>query len=177
MKKLFLDIENTVIDDLQHCNFLEDNCKKIANLIKEIEPWSIDFFTWGWKTDEEIDMNIVNSILVKLGKDPANTDCTTKVLTKKVGINAAMHAGWLTIEDCDRAIQPGMMAEFGISKISCFIQYAKHKGIDYSVNQYDPTIKNPIEYWLIDDLVQEKEELEFLGGIFKIILMNPKDLK
>ena len=66
---------------------------------------------------------------------------------------------------------------FGILYKTANLRNSKHKGIDYSVNQYDPTIKNPIEYWLIDDLVQEKEELEFLGGIFKIILMNPKDLK
>jgi hypothetical protein len=177
MKRLFLDIENTVIDDLQHCNFLEDNCEKIANLIKEIEPWSIDFFTWGWKTSKDIDINIVNSILIKLGKNPLNMGCGCCVFTKAFAVDSAIEAGWLASEDFARAIEPGMMAEFGISKISCFINITLRSTTESVLKKYDATIKNPLEFWLIDDLVEEKEELEFRGGILKIVLINPKDLK
>lgn len=45
MKFLFIDIENTVIDDLVNCNFLEENCKKITKLLKEKDTVSFNFFT------------------------------------------------------------------------------------------------------------------------------------
>jgi hypothetical protein len=177
MKKLFLDIENTVIDDLVNCNFLEDNCKKISNIIKEIEPRSIDFFTWGWKTCDDININIVNSILIKLGKDPLNIGCGCRVFPKAFSVESAIETGWLAKEDFDRAIEPGMMAEFGISKISCFIDIVLRSTTETMLQKCDATIKNPLEFWLIDDLVEQKEELAFHGGILKIVLLNPKDLK
>ena len=174
---LFLDIENTIIDDLQNCNFLEDNCKKIAHLIKETEPKALNFFTWGWKDKKEVDINIVNRMLIKLGIDPMHIGRACFVLTKATSVNEVIKSGWLAQEDFDRAIQPGMMAEFGISKPSCFIEMVLNNITEATLRQVDATIKNPLEVWLVDDLIEEKETLDFFGGIFKIVMINPKDLK
>lgn len=174
---IFLDIENTIIDDLVNCNFIEENCRKIAFLIKCMRPTAVHFFTWGWKTKDEVNINIVNSMLVKLGLDPMNLGFDCRVFTKDFGVKMAISSGWLNEEDFDRAIEPGMMAEFGISKISCFIDIVLRSTTETMLQKYDATIKNPLEFWLIDDLVEQKEELAFHGGILKIVLLNPKDLK
>ena len=60
MRFIYLDIENTIIDDLVNCNFLEENCAKIKRFIEEEPYQTLSFFTWGWKTKEEVDINIVN---------------------------------------------------------------------------------------------------------------------
>ena len=177
MRFIFLDIENTIIDDLINCNFLEDNCKKITNFINEQPIASLSFFTWGWKTPKEININIVNSMLLKLGKDPLNIGCGCKVLTKEFGVETAIKAGWLAREDFDRAIEPGMMAEFGISKISCFTEFIQTSVTEELLKASNAAVNNPLEMWLVDDLVDKKEEIVLHGGRLKIILVNPLELE
>lgn len=176
MRFIFTDIENTIIDDLFNHNFLEDNCKKIVKLINEEKPMAFHFFTWGWKTSEEVDINIVNSMLLKLGFDPLNIGCPCHVLPKSIGVMTAIKTGWLKEEDFARAIEPGMMAEFGISKISCFTEFVQLSITENILNDYKAAINNPMEVWLIDDLVDETDEMVLYGGRLKIILVNPKDL-
>ena len=120
-----LDIENTIIDDLQNCNFIEENCEKIKRLIdtNRSNLLGLVFNTWGWKTNKEIDINIINRILVKFGIDSKNIGCECRVFTKEFSVYKAIEAGWLHKEDKERALHPGMMQEFGISKISCFKEY------------------------------------------------------
>lgn len=177
MKLLFLDIENTLIDNLNDCNFLHNNCKKISKLIKDIEPRGLNFFTWGWKEKKEIDINIVNNMLIKLGINPMHIGRACFVLTKATSVNAAIKKGWLKQEDYDRAIQPGMMKEFGLSKVSCFVEMVLDTVNDEFLRNANATIKNPIEFWLIDDLIEAKEEEKYFNGLVKIVLLNPKDLK
>jgi len=173
---IFLDIENTIIDDLVNCNFIEENCRKISFLIKSMRPAAIHFFTWGWKTKDEVDINIINSILVKLGIDPLHIGCDCRVFTKDFGVKMAISSGWLNEEDFDRAIEPGMMAEFGISKLSCFTEMVVSTVTNTELDICNATSSCPLTYWLIDDLVENSEETIWHGGRLKATLMNPKDL-
>lgn len=95
MKFLFIDIENTVIDDLVNCNFLEENCKKITKLLKEKDTVSFNFFTWGWKMPTDVDINIVNSMLVKFGIDQMNIGRDCRVIPKSASVQTAIETGWL----------------------------------------------------------------------------------
>lgn len=176
MKFLFIDIENTVIDDLVNCNFLEENCKKITKLLKEKDTVSFNFFTWGWKMPTDVNINIVNSMLVKFGIDQMNIGCDCRVIPKSASVQTAIETGWLKQEDFDRAIEPGMMAEFGISKISCFTEFVQTGITETMLKQANATVKDPIEFWLIDDLVEKKETIELYGGKGKIVLVNPTEL-
>lgn len=178
MRFIYLDIENTIIDDLVNCNFLDENCAKIKRFIEEKPIQTLSFFTWGWKTKEEVDINIVNSMLIKLGKDPLNIGCSCRVFPKSFSVRSAIAAGWLSEEDFDRAIEPGMMAEFGISKLSCFVDLFSRTITETHLNagEHKATVQDPLEVWLVDDLVEEKEVTELHGGRLKIILINPKDL-
>lgn len=173
---IFLDIENTIIDDLVNCNFIEENCRKISFLIKCMRPTAVHFFTWGWKTKDEVDINIVNSMLVKLGLNPINLGFDCRVFTKDFGVKMAISSGWLNDEDFDRAIEPGMMAEFGISKVSCFTEMVASAVTNTDLDVSCATALCPLTYWLIDDLVEKSEEITWHGGRLKATLMNPKDL-
>ena len=63
---IYIDIENTLIDDLFNCNLLHVQCDKVSRHILEIisESYSpsrvkVNLFTWGWKTHDEIRPEIV----------------------------------------------------------------------------------------------------------------------
>lgn len=165
MKLLYIDIENTIIDNLTDCNFLEENCEKIKRFIKNesIDAWAL--FTWGWKTSDEIDMLLVDNMANKL--DLCKPFCSYVVAVKNNSIDGAIKAGWLHEEDRERALQPGMMAEFGISKISCFFEMCR------AANVYEDT-----EIILIDDLANgtEVETLKGEYGTLTIKAINPTEL-
>ena len=59
---LFLDIENTVIDNLTNCNWLEKNCEQIKKFIFNHSINRVHIYTWGWKTNKEINQEILNNI-------------------------------------------------------------------------------------------------------------------
>ena len=164
-----LDIENTIIDDLQNCNFIEENCEKIKRLIVERRGslLGLVFNTWGWKTNDEVDINVVNRILVKFGIDLLNIGCDCRVFTKEFSVDKAIEAGWLFKEDKERALHPGMMQEFGISKISCFFEMCR------KANVYEDT-----EIILIDDLANGTEVETFKGeyGTLTVKAINPTEL-
>lgn len=174
MKVLLLDIENTVIDDLQNRNFLEDNCERISAFIRESEPIIVTFFTWGWKEPKEIDWELVHTMFDKLGVSKEQRDIN--LILKQDSVDIAIEAGWLVKEDFDRAIQPGMMGEFGISKLSCFTECVVRSITNEHLTFADATIRNPLEYWLIDDLAGSFEDISWHGGILHAITINPKSL-
>jgi len=156
---IYLDIEGTLIDSLNNTEFLADNCERIKAFIKARNPARVNIFTWGWKTHEEIQGPIVKALFDKIGA----LNCRGDVYTKEFSVRIAINKGWLKEEDFDRALIPGMMKEFGISKISCFTALASRL-----------CVKTGSEYILIDDLVEEFERIEFPKG--RISLYNPKDL-
>ena len=165
MKLLYIDIENTIIDNLTDCNFLEENCEKIKRFIKResIDAWA--FFTWGWKTSDEINKYVVEKLAHRLGL--CNPMFNFIVATKNDSINCAIKAGLLHEEDRERALQPGMMAEFGISKIGCFFEMCR------VTNVYEDT-----EIILIDDLANgtEVETYESEYGTLTAKAINPTEL-
>lgn len=89
------------------------------------------------------------------------------VATKNDSINCAIKAGWLHEEDRERALQPGMMAEFGISKIGCFFEWCRN------ANVYEDT-----EIILIDDLANgtEVETYKCEYGTLTVKAINPTEL-
>lgn len=48
MNKLFLDLEETLIDDIFACKPLEDNVERIRAFIASRQPDSIETFTWAF---------------------------------------------------------------------------------------------------------------------------------
>ena len=159
------DLVFTIIDNLSDCNFLEENCEKIKRFIKNesVDVWAL--FTWGWKTSSEIDMSLVENMVKKL--DLRKPIFSYVVATKNDSINCAIMAGWLHEEDRERALQPGMMAEFGISKIGCFFEMCR------VTNVYEDT-----EIILIDDLANgtEVETYKSEYGTLTAKAINPTEL-
>lgn len=172
-----LDIENTIIDDLQNCNFIEENCEKIKRLIDERRDnlLGLVFNTWGWKTNDEVDINIVNRMLIKLGFDPLKIGCECQVFTKEFSVDKAIEAGWLLKEDKERALHPGMMQEFGISKISCFYEYVSTVP-ELLLKLAGASANNPIVVTMVDDLVDKPEILSYHGNKLHAAVVNPTQL-
>ena len=65
MIHIFFDIENTIIDDLWNCNFLQDRCNKITRWLHSRFSFvprgrlKCHLFTWGWKECSEIEQKII----------------------------------------------------------------------------------------------------------------------
>lgn len=163
MTEIFLDIENTVIDSLFDNNFMQDNCERIKQFILKSKPSKVNIFTWGWKNKSEIKLYIVDAIFDKL-EIPAEQ--RGRIIVKEDSVRTAIKVGWLHEEDASFAIEPGMMQEFGISKVSCFIEMVT------AIKDIDIKEQN-LEIILIDDLVDEDEELTYFGGKQKVKLLNP----
>jgi len=161
--QLILDIENTVIDSLFSCRFMEDNCRKIAEFIKKYDPLFVHLFTWGWKTGSEADIAIADRIYDRLGIDGFNRGL---LYTKNDSVNYAISRGWLKEEDREEVLNPGMMAAYGLGKINLVVeQFANN-----DLSKYEGG-----EYVIIDDLVSEKEHNT--RPYYNILLLNPfKDL-
>ena len=60
-----------------------------------------------------------------------------------------------------------MMGEYGISKVSCFIEMVT------AIKDIDIKEQNLVSI-LIDDMVDEDEELTYFGGKQKVKLLNPE---
>lgn len=155
---IYLDIENTIIESIDNPMFLADNCKKIKAYIKAKNPRRVNIFTWGWKTGSEVNISMIQ-VMFEYLEIPESI--RGNIYTKGVSVSEAVLMGWLNPDDYERALQPGMMAEFGLSKVSCFIPMVTNI-----------CIKDGCECILIDDLVEKYEEIKYTKG--KIILINPK---
>lgn len=155
---VYLDIENTVIDDLTKGNFLEDNCKRIAKLIHSIAyPVKVHLYTWGWKYSSEVEEEVVKRIFNKLEINAFNRGT---VYTKAFSVDKAIQRGLLSKDDREKALIPGMMKSFHIDKIMCFYS-------DFSNYDSNHAI-------LIDDLV-EKTEANPYDNVSLVNLSNIPD--
>lgn len=161
--QLILDIENTVIDSLFSCSFMDENCRKIAEFIKKYDPLFVHLFTWGWKTSNDVDLAITNRIYDRLGVDGFNRGL---LYTKNNSVDYAISRGWLNEEDREEVLNPGMMAAYGLTKVNLVVeQFANN-----DLSKYEGG-----EYVIIDDLVSEKEHNT--RPYYNILLLNPsKDL-
>lgn len=84
------------------------------------------------------------------------------VIIKENSVDLAIEKGWLKPEDREEAICPGMMNEYGLSKVMMFLKMCE---------KFIPGTTSI----LIDDLVDEHNE-EIVGANVKVILHNPKVL-
>lgn len=153
---IFLDIENTVIDDLVTCNWLEENCEKISRFISDNNA-KVILYTWGWTEVEEIDYDIANNIFDKLGVPNSKR---ISVLVKENSVERAMQLG--LVDDFKTAMIPGMMtSEYFIDKTSSFLQLI-HAGAKLADTE---------QCVLIDDTADTDYNLDH-----NAISINPKDI-
>ena len=116
---LFLDIENTIIDNLTDCNWLEENCKKIKNFILTKGIDTVHIYTWGWKTNKEIDQQILNNIYKKL--DIAKEQIGS-CITKEKSVDYCINGGFISADEKERALIPGMMkSDYSLDKTFVFL--------------------------------------------------------
>ena len=94
--QIVLDIENTVINNLNSCDFLQDNCDRISRFIKNNKPRFVHLFTWGWKEHDDILHSVVDCIYDRLGVDEEQRGI---VYTKSDSVAYAIDRGWLKKED------------------------------------------------------------------------------
>ena len=153
---IFLDIENTVIDDLVSCNWLEDNCTKISKFISDNNA-KVILYTWGWTKEKEIDYTIANNIFDKLGVPNSKR---ISVLVKENSVERAMQLG--LVDDFKTAMIPGMMtSEYCIDKTTSFLQIIHTK----------PRMSDTEKCVLIDDTADTDYNLDH-----NAISINPKDI-
>ena len=154
---LFLDIENTVIDNLTDCNWLEKNCEKIKKFIFNHSINRVHIYTWGWKTNKEINQEILNNIYKKLG---IHEEQIGRCFTKETAVDFCINGGWIPADEKERALIPGMMkSEYVLDKTMVFLLMTR------------PEREAGIRYYLIDDTTETD-----LDGQFNAITINPADL-
>lgn len=166
---IFLDLEGTIIDNLESCTFLENNCKKIKNFLKTLPTAieSVNIFTWGWLKHEEIENDIIKSISDKIGFN------INSVLTKEDSLifNARINCRFsIVLENYERELY-----DSGFTKEQSFIEMFR-----------EHSLSNPCI--LIDDQIEYTKTINFLRGtdnkllievtpIFpNMSLINPKNL-
>ena len=153
---VYLDIENTIIDDLAHGNFLEENCKRISKLVHSIAfPVKVHLYTWGWIKPDDVSQEVVDKIFRKLEINAFNRGT---VYTKSYSVKSAIKRGVLHGGAYETALVPGMMKTFHLDKIGCFYG-------DFSVYDSNHAI-------LIDDLVEKTEANPYEC----VSLVNPTDI-
>lgn len=154
---VYLDLENTVIDNLTDRNWLEDNCEKIKHFLKTKENGhnAIIIYTFGWKTRKEIDEEFVKKVHEKLGMD-----YLWMPLVKEDAINACIKRNKIPETEKEIALQPGMMvSKYGIDKTQAFHYLTKELR------------EHGERYALIDDTTETNYE-DFVNAY----TINPTDL-
>lgn len=174
--QIFIDIENTVIDDLTTCNLMADQCERIKNFVHSSNPDKVNIFTWGWKEHKEIRKYIVDWIFNAL-EIPAEQRGV--VWTKDDSIQCAFSHKWVNTTDeleLEDLHLPGAMTRFGMEKPTCFIQQCK------DLAEFDTKPLVAEHFILIDDLNKEGEfeTRNFMNmknaSSIDVQLINPKDL-
>lgn len=158
--QIVLDIENTVINNLNSCDFLQDNCDRISRFIKNNKPRFVHLFTWGWKTHDDILNSVVDCIYDRLGVDKEQRGM---VYTKSDSVAYAIDRCWLKKEDREEVLHPGMMAAYGFGKIHL---------VTYQFATNDLSKYMGEDYVIIDDLVTKEEHMSL--PCHNILLLNPE---
>ncbi len=154
---LFLDIENTIIDNLTDCNWLEENCKKIKDFIFTKGIDTVHIYTWGWKTNKEINQEILNNIYKKLG---IHEEQIGRCFTKETAVDFCINGGWIPADEKERALLPGMMkSDYVLDKTMVFLLMTI------------PEREAGFKYYLIDDTTETN-----LNGNENAFTINPTDL-
>ena len=174
--QIFIDIENTIIDDLCTCNLMAEQCERIKNFVHSANPDKVNIFTWGWKEHSEIKDYIVDWIFNAL---EIPTEQRGTVWTKDDSIQCAFNNKWVNTTDeveLEDLHLPGAMIRFGMEKPTCFIQQCKDL-VGFNTNK----LVNE-HFILIDDLNKagEFETRNFCNvknaNSLDVQLINPVDL-
>lgn len=174
--QIFIDIENTIIDDLCTCNLMAEQCERIKNFVHSANPDKVNIFTWGWKEHSEIKDYIVDWIFNAL---EIPTEQRGTVWTKDDSIQCAFNNKWVNTTDeveLEDLHIPGAMKRFGMEKPTCFIQQCKDL-VGFNTNK----LVNE-HFILIDDLNKagEFETRNFCNvknaNSLNVQLINPVDL-
>jgi len=158
--QIVLDIENTVINNLNSCDFLPNNCERISRFIKNNKPTFVHLFTWGWKEPDDILHSVVDCIYDRLGVDKEQRGV---VYTKSDSVAYAIDRCWLKQEDRDEVLHPGMMAAYGLGKIHLVTEQFVNNDLSKYMGE---------DYVIIDDLVTEEEHMTLPYS--NILLLNPE---
>lgn len=148
----WLDIEGTLIDDLENRNWLD-----LSNIV--VCGYKFGLFTWGWYDHSEVDMDLVHLIEQKLQSPFFSHDCA-EIITKKDCMNFMHDKGLWTWKDWDPNCKYDVGAELDFNskftKVSVFIEM----------------FKDQHESWLFDDSIAESQKIQFLKSDNTIVLMN-----
>ena len=182
---IYIDIENTLIDDLFNCNLLHVQCDMISRHVLEIisesyssTPVKVNLFTWGWKTHDEIRPEIVTWLFDVLEIPQENRGT---VWTKDDSIQCAYKHKWVNTTDeveLEDLHIPGAMKRFGLEKQTCFIQQC----MDEASFPHNIDNQNSDEFYLIDDTnqkgIHEERELTTVehNVMIRVIFEHPEDL-
>lgn len=158
--QIVLDIENTVINNLNSCDFLQDNCDRISMFIKNNKPRFVHLFTWGWKEPDDILHSVVDYIYDRLGVDKEHRGV---VYTKSDSVAYAIDRCWLKKEDREEVLHPGMMAAYGLGKIHLVTEQFASNDLSKYMGE---------DYVIIDDLVTAEEHMSL--PYHNILLINPE---
>lgn len=154
---LFLDIENTIIDNLTDCNWLKENCKKIKDFIFTKGFDTVHIYTWGWKTNKEIDQEILNNIYKKL---EIYEEQIGRCFTKETAVDYCINGGFIPANEKERALIPGMMtSDYSLDKTFVFLLMTRSDRQEGAV------------HYLIDDTTETN-----LNGNENAFTINPTDL-
>lgn len=158
--QIVIDIENTVINNLNSCDFLQDNCDRISMFIKNNKPRFVHLFTWGWKEPDDILHSVVDYIYDRLGVDKEHRGV---VYTKSDSVAYAIDRCWLKKEDREEVLHPGMMAAYGLGKIHLVTEQFASNDLSKYMGE---------DYVIIDDLVTAEEHMSL--PYHNILLINPE---
>ena len=140
---------------------MPENIERIKKFLKanEKDTLTVNIFTWGWQTTKDIEPELVTMLFDKLEVPASNRG---NVVIKENSVDLAIKEGWLKPEDKEEAICPGMMSEYGLSKVMMFLKMSE---------KFIPGTTSI----LIDDLVDEYS-YETVGSNVEVILHNPKEV-
>lgn len=123
---ILVDLEGTVIESLRNPRLLIYNCVNISEFIKTRiavmrKPVVVDIFTWGWKTKDEVNGELVEQVYNSIG---VYSEHRGSVFVKEDSVDV-----WLDrthdVQDKDAMkrilMQPGGMGKFMVRKASCAI--------------------------------------------------------
>lgn len=177
MTEIFVDIENTLIDDLSGCNLLQEQTERIAEFIRakislhHYDPTTrVNLFTWGWKCKDEIRDYLVEWLFNAMEVPPENRGV---VWTKDDSIECAYTHGWVNTRDeleIEDIRVEGSSKRYGLDKRMCFIQQV----MDLSGF---PSKDSSGEFFLVDDTNNRWDEVRALstpaGASITIAFLHP----
>lgn len=173
MLNFLLDLEGTVIENLQTKRLLEFNIKQIAGFMENRAAdgeYKIVIYTWGWKHRNEINQDLLNLIYRKFESCGIDQNSFDGVYIKEDAVNLIANDLWGNLQTMNLVnepknveelkewlLRPGAMTPYGYTKVAVAEEIAKsYNGSEHFV--------------LIDDMVAETDELR---AHYELEVVNP----